>query len=439
VPRSLQVLLEELYEFIRIPSISSGDGDPAHLRQAAEWIADRVRDAGGSADVLDTGANPLVVGRVSSGRPGAPRLLLYGHYDVQSVEPLDAWDSPPFEPEVRDGYLFGRGASDDKGNFHCLLAALVDAARAGELACDVTVVSDGEEEIGGHSVVDWVKGAGERWDAAIVFDGGMLARGWPAITIGVRGVITCRLRVTTASRDVHSGMYGGVALNAAHVLADLIDAARARAGRLPPPLLEGVRDPDPAEIASWATLPSGAGELEMAGVHPLDDRAVEEYYLRTFALPTFEVTAMTSRDARQNRTIIPCEAAAALALRLVPDQQPDVILENLRTLFESRLPPGAAIEIEQWGTSAGCVFDPAEPAIATARRIFAEAAGADCAVVRTGGAIPFVSALHDLGIPAVLTGVALPDDNIHAPNERLLLSNYELGYAVAGRLLRELG
>jgi acetylornithine deacetylase/succinyl-diaminopimelate desuccinylase-like protein len=438
VPRPLNVLLDELFDYLRIPSISSGDGDPADLRRAAEWVGARVVDAGGTAEVVETGRNPLVVGNVSCGAPGAPRLLLYGHYDVQTVHPIEAWDSPPFEPEVRDGYIYARGASDDKGSFHCVLAAMVDAARAGELACDLTVVSDGEEEIGGDSVVHWLLDRGERFDAAVVFDGGLLAPGWPVINIGVRGVITGLMRVKTGTRDVHSGMFGGAALNAAHVLAGLIEACRARDGRLPAELTADVRAPDAAEIASWATLPSGAGELAEAGVAALDPGAVAEYYLRTFALPTFDVNAITCRDASQSRTIIPFEAEAAISLRLVPDQEPERVWASLQRHLESVLPAGAVLETELRGATAGCAFDPAAPPLVTGRRIMGEVFGRECAVARTGGAIPLVTALHRTGTPTILTGVALPDDNIHAPNERLLIANYEKGVEAAGRMLREL-
>src|SRR5262249_26464635 len=214
-----------------------------------------------------------------------------------------------------------RGASDDKGNFHCLLAAAVDLARAGELQCDVTVVSDGEEEIGGDSVVRWLDAEQPTFDAAVVFVSALVEPGWPLLTIGVRGVITGSLRVTTGTRDVHSGLYGGAALNAAHVLATLIDGTRARDGLIPEVLRADVTPPPDDEVASWATLPSGGRELAAAGIAPLDADAIADFYRRTYALPTFDVNAITCRDATQHRTIIPYEATAAISLRLVPDQQ----------------------------------------------------------------------------------------------------------------------
>ncbi len=436
--RSEAELLEELFTFIRIPSVSSGDGDPADLRRGAEWVAERVRDAGGTAEVVETARHPLAVGHVSCGLPDVPHLLLYGHYDVQTVHPLSAWDSPPFEPELRDGWIYGRGASDDKGNFHCLLAPLVDLARAGELRVDVTVVSDGEEEIGGDSVVRWLEAQETRFDAALVFDGSMVAEGWPQVTIGVRGVLTGQVRVATGVRDVHSGVYGGAALNAAHVIATLIDGTRARDGRLPATLEEGIVPPTAVELASWASLPTGAAELEIAGIAPLDEHAVRDYYQRTFGQPTFDVNAITCRDAAHHRTIIPCEAAAAISLRVVPGQDPERIWANLEQHLRRLAPAGTRVEVDRWGMSAGCAFDPELPALRVAREVLTEVFDHPCAVARTGGAIPLVSGLHRAGVPTILSGVALALDNIHAPNERLLYANYVRGMETGRRLLTAL-
>jgi acetylornithine deacetylase/succinyl-diaminopimelate desuccinylase-like protein len=439
VDRSQPELLEELFDFLRIPSISSGDGEAADLRRGAEWVCARVRDAGGTAAVVETARNPLAIGHVACGIEGAPRVLVYGHYDVQTVHPLAAWDSPPFAPELRDGFIYGRGAADDKGNLHCLLAPLVDLARAGALAVDVTVVSDGEEEIGGDSVVRWLEAGADAFDAAVVFDSGLVAPGWPMLCTGVRGVMTGQLRVTTGTRDVHSGLYGGAALNAAHVLAALIDGTRARAGRLPVALEQGVRAPTAAEVASWATLPPGADELATGGMAPLDAGATEAFYERTFARPTFDVNAITCRDATHNRTIIPFEATAAFSLRLVPDQDPAVIAVAFSEHVRALAPAGAAVEVHWWASAAGCAFDPSSAPLRIARRVLTAVFGRECAVARSGGAIPLVSALHRAGIPTILTGVSLPDDNIHAPNERLRLDNYLLGVEAGRRLLVELG
>jgi acetylornithine deacetylase/succinyl-diaminopimelate desuccinylase-like protein len=286
--------------------------------------------------------------------------------------------------------------------------------------------------------VKWLDAQQPSLDAAIVFDSSLVEAGRPLLTVGVRGVVTGHLRVTTGTHDVHSGLYGGAGLNAAHVLSTLIDGTRARDGLIPAVLRADVQEPTADEVASWATLPSGARELETAGIAPLDERAVADFYRRTFALPTFDVNAITCRDASQHRTIIPYEASAAISLRLVPDQTVEAVWTALRAQFEGLAPAGATIELERWGASAGCAFDPSLPPLVIARRVLQETFGNDCAVARTGGAIPFVSALHRHGVPTILTGVALATDNVHAPNEHLVLANYEAGLRAARSLLQEL-
>jgi acetylornithine deacetylase/succinyl-diaminopimelate desuccinylase-like protein len=437
--RTSDELLPELFEFLRIPSVSSGDGDPADLERAAEWVCERVREAGGEAALHDYGRNPVAVGTIRCGRPDAPHVLVYGHYDVQTVAPLEAWHSPPFEPEVRDGYLYARGASDDKGNFHTLLAPLVDLARAGELAVDVTVASDGEEEIGGDSVVRWLDEADTRFDAAIVFDGGFVAPQRPSLTTGTRGIVQGNARVRTGSRDVHSGVYGGAGLNAAHVAAQLIAAADRRDGHLPATLEAGVVPPSPDEVASWATLPGGAAELEIAGIAASDGDAVAAFYERTLARPTFDVNALTCRDASQRRTIIPSEADIAFSMRIAYGQDPAAVWQALVDHWTSLLPAGAELETTLHSSSAASWFDPALPALQLARRAIEDATGWDCALVRTGGAIPLLPALQRHGVPGILSGVAAAEDDIHAPNERLALDRYEAGLRMGAALLQALG
>ena len=326
MPRTTAELLDELYDFIRIPSISSGDGEAADLRRAAEWVCARVRDAGGSAEVIETRKNPLAVGTLSCGRAGAPHLLVYGHYDVQTVAPLASWDSPPFEPEVRDGYIYARGASDDKGNFHCLLAALTDLRARGRAA------------VRRHGRVGRRGGDRRRLRRAPGSTSGAAAttrrscstaaswrRAGRCCTVGVRGVITGSLRVTTGVRDVHSGLYGGAGLNAAHVLATLIDGTRARDGLIPAALRAEVARRHPTRSPAGPRCRRASSELAAGGIAPLDADAAANYYYRTFALPTFDVNAITCRDATQQRTIIPYEATAAISLRLVPDQTVETV------------------------------------------------------------------------------------------------------------------
>src|SRR4051812_1729378 len=212
-------LQQELFEWLRIPSISTGGGDPADLQRAAEWAAQKVRDAGGEAELVRIGTgNPLVIGELRSADEDAPTVIIYGHYDVQGADPVDLWQSPPFEPEVRDGRIFARGAADDKGNFLPLLHAACQLAAAGELPVHVRVAIEGEEEAGGASIAAWLAADDRGADAAIVYDSGMVSPDLPAITVGLRGVVLLTFDVRAAARDLHSGMFGGSALNSLHAL-----------------------------------------------------------------------------------------------------------------------------------------------------------------------------------------------------------------------------
>lgn len=439
--RPTEELIEELYEYLRIPSISSGDGSDEDLLRAATWVRDRIVLAGGSAEIQSTQRNPLVVGNLPASHDDAPRVLIYGHYDVQTVAPLDAWTTPPFEPTVRDGAIYARGASDDKGNAHALLAAAADLAAEGALPVHLTIVLDGEEEIGGNSVIDWIEQQPDgAFAAGLVFDAGFVAPGRPAIEIGVRGVITGTVTVRTGLRDAHSGLYGGAGMNAAHVLSALIASLMPGPdGRLAEPLMVGIVPPSAAEEAGWAELPDPAGELEIAGIAPLGPEALVDYYRRTTAMPTFDVNAITCRDAGQNRTIIPCEATAAISFRLVGGQDSATIWAAAQALLREQAPEGAELEFVLRGSSDGAAFDPDLPAIRLARRAVEAATGMPCAVTRSGGAIPLVTALAKKGVPTVLSGCALPNDRIHAPDEHLRIDQYELGVAMGRAILTAFG
>ncbi len=259
-------LLDELCDWLRIPSISSGGGDPADLERAADWAGERVLAAGGTAEVVSGYGNPLCVGRAARARADAPTVLIYGHYDVQSPDPRELWTSDPFEPVVRDGRLYARGASDDKGNFLPLLHVACELARAGELPVHVRVVLEGEEEIGGTNVLRFLDQDERGADCAIVFDGGMIDEARPAMDIAVRGIVAAHVRVRTAERTLHSGVYGGAALNAAHVLTQMLAAVLPGPdGRVREELRAGLEPPSPEEIASWAELPAGEDMLAEAG------------------------------------------------------------------------------------------------------------------------------------------------------------------------------
>ena len=429
-----ETLLGELCDWLRIPSISSGGGDPADLRRAAEWASERVLAAGGTSEVLSGYGNPLCVGELRARRADAPTVLLYGHYDVQSPEPRGLWTSDPFDPVVRDGRLYARGASDDKGNFLPLLHVACQLARSGDLPVHVRVLLEGEEEVGGSNVLRYVDQDERGADCAIVFDGGMVDEHRPALHIAVRGVVMAHVRVRTASRDLHSGVYGGVALNAAHVLMQMLAAVLAGPdGRLRDELRAGIRSPGAEEVASWAELPAGADVLAAAGAREIVPGAAGELYARTWADASLDVNGIESGDALQRRTIIPCAASARLTIRVALDQDGAEIAAALERILREAAPPGAELELDI-DPSQPAGFDASDPVLALARDAIGRAVGAPPLFVRTGGSIPILGALARRGIPTVLSGFALDADGIHGPDESYRLESLALGERAAREL-----
>ena len=437
--RVKDTLLDELRDWLRIPSISSGGGDPADLRRAAEWACERIVAAGGSGEVLDGFGNPLCVGELRSSRPGAPTVLIYGHYDVQSPNPLELWTSDPFDPVVRDGRLYARGASDDKGNFLPLLHVACELARAGELPVHVRVVLEGEEEVGGSNVLRFVAEDERGADCAIVFDGGMVDAARPALHIAVRGVVMAHLRVRTGTRDLHSGVYGGVALNAAHALARMLaEVLPGRDGRLREELRAGLRAPAPDEVASWAGLPAGEEVVADAGATEIAPGAAADLYARTWADAALDINGIESGDAQQRRTIIPCTASARLSVRIALGQDGSEIAAALERILRDAAPAGAEVELDvDPGEPAG--FDAADPVLALAREAIGRAAGTPPLFTRSGGSIPILGAFAKRGIPTVLSGFALDSDGIHGPDESYRLEALELGERAARELYAAFG
>src|SRR3954451_2318260 len=317
----MPALLDQLIDWLRIPSISTGGGEPADLRRAAEWAAAHVERAGGTAELVQIGGgNPLVVGDLRAARADAPTVLVYGHYDVQGPGDLSAWTSPPFEPEVRDGRLYGRGAADDKGNFWPLLAVACELAASGELPVNVRVVVEGEEEAGSKSIAEWIRADERGADAAIVFDSGMVDERTPAITVGLRGMLMARIDVRTGTRDLHSGIYGGSVMNALHVLHGMLaEVVPGPDGRLREELRAGIAAPSQAERDSWARLPPGEQVLGEVGGRPAYPGAAEEYYERNGADASLDVNEVVGGEPR---TLVPAAARAAISLRLPPPPPP---------------------------------------------------------------------------------------------------------------------
>jgi acetylornithine deacetylase/succinyl-diaminopimelate desuccinylase-like protein len=424
-------LLEEAVDWLRIPSISTGEPDPDALRRAAQWVVDRVRAAGGDAGVVDTARNPLAVGELRSARPGAPTVLIYGHYDVQSVGDPAAWLSPPFEPTIRDGRLFARGASDDKGNFLPLLHVACEMASAGELPVNVRVLVEGEEEAGGESALGWVRADARGADAALVFDSDMADDATPAITVGLRGMVMADISVRTGERDLHSGIYGGSVLNAAHVLhAMLAQVVPGPDGRVRAELRAGIEDPAPEERDSWARMKPSGEVLAEVGGRPVHSGAGAEYYERNGADASLDVNLVT---AGEPRTVVPSTARAVVSLRLAPRQRSSEIQPVMEQLLRAAVPEGAKAEMD-WHLAEPSLFDVNEPAIRLAAGAIERACGVAPVMQRSGGSIPIVAELAAAGIPTVVGGFALPEDAIHAPNESYRLESLRLGAATSREL-----
>ncbi|HZJ52363.1 MAG TPA: M20/M25/M40 family metallo-hydrolase [Actinomycetota bacterium] len=420
-------LLDELFEFLRIPSISTGGGDAGALREAAEWACARVTDAGGSASLQGDGGNPVAVGELSSPRKGAPTVLIYGHYDVQGVDPISEWSSDPFAPELRDGRIYARGASDDKGNFLPLLHVACNLSRDGELPVNVRVVVEGEEEAGGATVEAWFKDDERGADAAIVFDSGMVDQDTPAITVSVRGIVSVQVRVRTARRNLHSGMYGGSVLNAVHVLQTmLVGALPNPSGRLPEELREGAVPPSDEEIASWDALPPGEVVLSEAGGRPLDERSGAEHYLRNGSDSSLDVNGIYGGDPDNARTIVPATARANLTMRLAPGQDAQEMGARLEHLLRSGAPAGAEVELDI-SAAEPALFDSASEPLVRGREAIAAATGRPVALVRSGGSIPILALFAERKIQTIVSGFALAGDQIHAPDESYRVDSLRLG------------
>jgi acetylornithine deacetylase/succinyl-diaminopimelate desuccinylase-like protein len=426
-------LLDDLTHWLRIPSVSTGGGEPQDIEQAATWVIDRIWAAGGEGDLVRIGEhNPLAIGELHASTPHAPTILIYGHYDVQGPGPADLWHSPPFEPTIRDGRIYARGACDDKGNFLPLLHVACAMARAGELPVNVRVLVEGEEELGGGAVTEWVRSDERGADAAIVFDSGIPDPRTPAITVGLRGMVMLNLTVRTAERNLHSGLFGGSVLNALHVLHGILaEVLPGPEGRLRDELREGISPPSPAELESWARLAPGEQVITEAGGRPVHPGAGTEYYERNGADASLDVNEIAGGEPR---TIVPGEARATISLRLAPGQDPARMYEVLTGLLRSALPEGAELEVTDSHLGNPSLFRPEEPALQLAAGALRRACGAEPVFMRSGGSIPIVAEMAARGYPVIVSGFALGEDQIHAPDESYSLHSLEWGEAAAREL-----
>jgi acetylornithine deacetylase/succinyl-diaminopimelate desuccinylase-like protein len=435
-----QAWLAELREFIAIPSVSA---DPAHqddLRRAAEWVRDFVKRTGGDAELVQKGTRDLVIGDIpaNANGSGAPTVLIYGHFDVQPPAPLELWESPPFELEEREGWFYARGIADDKGQLYTLLKAaeLLRADKA--LPVNIRVACDGEEEIGGHSIVEFLEEDEQGADACIIFDGGMTRPEQPEFGLATRGLVGFHVTVRTGERDMHSGYYGGAALNAIHVLMHGLDALVAKDGLLADELRVGRTPLADIEKQSLGHLPSGAQILSDAGATPLDPKAEAEFYDRTWAEPSLDVNGIHGGKPDFVNTTLIVEAHARFTIRLAPGQDPDTIAGAAEKLFRATLPEGAEVDWHRENSAPPGVFAPDSPAIQLGLDAFERAVGVRPILVRVGGTLPIYPALAAKGIATIGTGFALRESNVHSPNERLRVEDVDRAVAAATELYKGL-
>ena len=438
--------LRELEAFLRIPSISSQPDRADDVRRAAGHLVEQYQRIGlENAEVLETEGHPVVYADWLRA-PGKPTVLLYGHYDVQPVDPLDLWTTPPFEPRQADGQLFGRGSSDDKGQIaihwqaiHALLST------TGELPLNLKVIAEGEEEIGSPHFEAFVEKYRERLkaDYVVVSDTAMAAKGLPAITYALRGLVYFEFRVEASTTDLHSGSFGGIAPNPAQALAEILVQLKDPNGRiLIPGFYDGVRALTEDERRQFARVPFDEEETKQTyGLEALHGEPGFTPTERVWARPTLEVNGIWGGyQGPGTKTIIPAWAAAKVSCRLVPDQDPSAVSQALRDYVEAVRPKTVRVTVKELSGFGDPWITPTDhPLIAAASLALARVYGKDPALIRAGGSIGAVEAMsRHLHTPCLLVGFVLPDCFAHAPNERLDLESFYLGRRAAVHLWEEI-
>lgn len=438
-------LLDELKEFIRIPSISTLPEHKPDVERAAQFVAASLRDAGlENVEIIPTAGHPLVYADWLHA-PGKPTVLCYGHYDVQPADPLELWVTPPFEPVERNGNLYARGAVDDKGQMYMHVKA-IEALRAvhGTLPLNVKFLIEGEEEVGGAAIAKYVAENTEKLaaDVALVSDTAMYADGVPTLCIGLRGLIYMEVQADGSSRDLHSGLYGGAAPNAVYGLIELLAKAKDANGTIQiPGIYEDVEEPAAAELESWKRLPFDEKEFlsKEVGSSALTGEPGRSVLERVWSRPTFEVHGIAGGfTAAGAKTVIPATATAKVSFRLVPRQDPEKVIAAFRAWVAKNAPQGIRAEVRVLSASPGLIVNPDHPAIHVAAEAFGSVFGKRTVFIRSGGSIPIVGdfAKH-LKMSTILMGFGLPDDGLHSPNEKFKIENYFLGIATVARFLEQ--
>jgi acetylornithine deacetylase/succinyl-diaminopimelate desuccinylase-like protein len=436
--------IDELKTYLAIPSISGQPEHAADVRRCAEWTRDELTRIGmHNARLFETPGHPLVYAEWL-GAPEAPTILFYGHYDVQPVDPLDQWTSPPFEATVRDGELYARGAADDKGQLLMHFKAIeAHMTQAGRLPCNIKVFIEGEEEVGSGSLDEFVRTHKSELaaDVVVISDSPMFDRGVPSICYALRGLVYFQLDLRGTTTDLHSGSFGGAVANPAIVLAQVLAQMKDRSGRVKiPGFYDAVRPLTAEERAEFQKLPFSEKKYKKdLGAPRLFGEAGYSSLERVSARPTFEVNGLLSGFTGEGaKTVIPAVAMAKVSLRLVPDQMPDQAAELFEAYLKKIVPKTVELKLTRMHGGKPWITELNSPFVQAAARAIEHGFGKRPVFTREGGSIPVVSTFQeDLGLPSVLFGVGLPDENSHAPNEKLDLGNFHGGMIAAAHLYEE--
>ena len=440
--------LEELKELLRIPSISTLEEHKKDIQKAAEVCANELKRLGFEhVEIIKTKGHPLVYGDWlhASGKPTA---LCYAHYDVQPAEPLDEWKNPPFEPSVRDNNVYARGAVDDKGQLWMQMKAFEALFKSGngKLPINVKVIFEGEEEVGGESIEEYIHTHPDRLkaDFALVTDTELFAPDLPTLCVGLRGLVYTQIDAVGAMTDLHSGMYGGAAPNPLFALSQIISKLKDEKGKiLVPHFYDDVKAPDDAELKAWEKLPFDEEEYRKkeVGSSELTGEPGYSVLYRTWARPTLEVHGMPGGfTAPGAKTVIPAKASAKVSMRMVPNQNPDKVLENYKNYVMSLCPKGIKLTIQVLSKGPAIVVGTNNKYAKAATEAMHEIFHKDTVYIRSGGSIPIVGQIEsDLKIPSIMMGMGLPDDNLHAPNEKFHIPNFYRGIESVIRFFQILG
>ena len=435
----------DLFEFLTIPSVSSLREHDGDTRRACEWTAERLRRMGMTVEIADLpGGRHPVISAEWLGRPGKPTLAIYGHYDVQPPDPLEEWVTPPFQPTVRDGRVYARGACDNKGQVLAGINAAEQAFATGGPAVNLRFLIEGEEEISGTSLPRFLRenAARIRTEYVLIADGEFTAAGLPNLLTGLRGLLYTEIVAKGAAADLHSGIFGGVAPNPLNTLAHVISTLKGRDGRVTiPGFYDAVVPPTKEEIAGWDRVKDEATLKRLMGVRALEGEVAFSPADRTWGRPTLDVHGIVGGFVGEgSKTVIPARAKAKVSMRLVPRQDPAVIFDSLARYLAELETPGVSLSLVQLGAAPAVLAGVDHPGIAAARKAFLKSFGAEPVLVREGGSVPVTVDFQEALDPMLmLTGFGLPDDALHSPNEKMDLEQYHLGTEMVLHLMEELG